>query len=170
MQRGTRRSTSAGNFYKHHHGHSKQLTQSHPEASKRQRATSTIRQDVATPGSCDVFIYDTPPRSQLQQQKLNKEYGAPRTCHAPKLPPALLGAAATSAVATTPVGVYRGRQPAADRVRERHAHHRAKARSGPRGMGEQGEWDRGTCAAAKLPNEGMARGPDGAKGANGQDH
>ena len=65
--------------------------------------------------------------------------------------------------ATTPVGVNRGRQPAADRVCERHAHHRAKTRSGPRGMGEQGVWDRGTGSTAELPNEGMARGPNGAK-------
>ena len=35
--------------------------------------------------------------------KLNKEYGAPRAYHAPKLPPALVGAAAASAVATSPV-------------------------------------------------------------------
>ena len=48
----------------------------------------------------------------------NKEYvvAAPRTCHAPKLPPALLGASATSAITTTPVGVYRGREPAARTV------------------------------------------------------
>lgn len=35
--------------------------------------------------------------------KLNKEYGAPRAYHAPKLPPALVGAAAAFAVATSPV-------------------------------------------------------------------
>ena len=50
------------------------------------------------------------------------------TCHAPKLPPALIVATITpAAVAAPPVGVHGGRQAAADSVREGHADHRADA-------------------------------------------